>query len=243
MKFSYCMPATSPLYPLPPYYFKDNNSINIVFKTTEEALRALLPPPLIPNPSNLASVYVGELNVAAPLKVTYKEAGISIPVLFEGTPANYYVYLYLDTALAIVPGREIWGFPKKDAKILFSSGGGIFKASVKREGIEIIRASVTVTESIKPIPSQTDVPHLNLKIIPSVKKNHLPDVYQLTSAGLSSTPKELWMGEATLSFASSTNDPLGDLPILEIVNGAQSIGDMSLDCGDVLVDYLANNQL
>ena len=51
------------------------------------------------------------------------------------------------------------------------------------------------------------------------------------------------MGEATLSFASSANDPLGDMPILEIVSGAQSIGDMILDCGDVLVDYLANNQL
>lgn len=242
MKFGYSMPSVSSFYLPPPYEYKDNNRINIVFRTTPEALQELLPPPLVPNPNNLAFVYAGEFNVVSPGEVKYKEAGIGIPVLFEGRAGNYFVYLYLDLAVAIVTGREIWGWPKKDAEISYGIENGIYRANVKREGIEIIRASVHATEPVKPIPPQADVPSLNLKIIPSVKKNQPPDVLQLTSAGGSSTIKDLYRGEAALTFASSSNDKLGNMPVLEIISGEQSIEDLRLDCGDVLIDYLSENQ-
>jgi len=54
--------------------------------------------------------------------------------------------------------------------------------------------------------------------------------------------KELYRGKATLAFNSATADPLGSIPVLEIISGEQSIEDMSLDCGDVLFDYLTQNQ-
>jgi acetoacetate decarboxylase len=242
MKFGYCMPAASAYYLSPPYFYKNNNGINIVFRTTPEVLHDLLPPRLNPKPDNLAFFYAGDFNVEAPVKVKYKEAGIGIPVLFEGKAGNYFVYLYLDLAAAIVPGREIWGWPKKDAAISYSSEMGVYQASVKRDGIEIIHATVNASKKVKPIPNQDNVPSFNLKIIPSVRKDQLPDVLQLTSAGGSSTRKELFMGEATLSLASSPSDKLGNIPMLEIVHGAQYIDDMSLDCGEVLIDYLAENQ-
>jgi acetoacetate decarboxylase len=242
MKFGYCMPTASPLYVPPPYNFKDNNVINIVFRTTPETLGALLPPPLLPNLDNIAFVYAGVFNAVEPVKVTYKEAGIGIPAFFKGTPECYYVYLYLDTAAAIITGREIWGWPKKDAEISYGSDHRVFRVSVKREGVEIIHASVDAPEQVKPIPAQAGAPALNLKIIPSVRKNYPPDVLQLTSAGGSSSKKELWRGKAALSFSSSPNDPLGNIPILDVICGEQSIEDMSLDYGEVLVDYLADNQ-
>ncbi len=241
MKFGYSMPSVSSLYLQPPYAYKDNNGINIIFRTTPEVLLGLLPPRLSPNPHNLAFFYAGEFNVVSPVEVKYKEAGLGIPVLFEGRPGNYYVFLYLDYAAGIVVGREIWGWPKKDAEIAYNVENGIYRASVKREGKEIIRASVNASELVTPIPPQDNNPSFNLKIIPSVMKNHAPDVLQLTSAGGSSTLKELSRGEAKLAFASSATDPLGEIPVLEIVNGEQSVKDMSLDCGEVLVDYLEEN--
>ena len=242
MKYGYSMPTVSSLYSPPPYAYKDNNSINIVFRTTAEMLRDLLPPPLLPNPENLAFFYAGEFNVEAPVKVKYKEAGIGIPVLYEEKPGNYFVYLYLDLAAAIVPGREIWGWPKKDAEISYNIEKSVIQTSVMRDGIEIIRASVNASAQVKPIPDQVNIPAFNLKIIPSVKKNHLPDVLQLTSSGGSSTRKELFRGEAALSFTSAPNDLLGVIPVLEILNGEHYVEDMSLDCGDVLIDYLDENK-
>jgi acetoacetate decarboxylase len=241
MKFGYSMPSVSPFYPAPPYYYKSNRAITIVFRTTAEILQELVPYPLLPNPDNLAFIYIGEFNVDAPLKGKYKEAGIGIPVIFKEKFGNYFVSLYLDSPHAIVGGREIWGWPKKDAEITFTAEQGMFQASVSREGTALITASVNATEQVKPIPNQPDIPAFNLKIVPSVKKNHPPDILQLTSAITVSVKKELARGGATLSFASSPTDQLGKITILEIVSGEQSIDDLSLDCGEVLFDYLTEN--
>ena len=241
MKFGYSMPSTSPFYPEPPFYFENNKIISIVFTTTKEALRELVPSPLLPNPQNLAYIYLGILNV--PQRGVYKEAGIGIPAFFGEKIGNYLLYLYLDEAFAIVPGREIWGWPKKDAEITFSEGAGTYNASVKRAGATIISLSLDNLEVVEQIPDPSNTPNINLKIIPSVKKGYPPDVLQLTTSTVLSRKKALFQGKATLVFNSSPDDPLDHLPVLDILSGEQSIEDMSMDCGDVLFDYLAGNQL
>ncbi len=242
MKFGYSMPSASPLYPEPPYYYKGNNEISVVFRTEADTLRELVPLPLLPNRDNLAFVYVGEFNIDAPLKGKYKEAGIGIPVIFKERLGNYFVSLYLDSAYAIAGGREIWGWPKKDAEITLTADHGIFQASISRGGTTLIQGSVNATEQVKPIPIQPDIPGFNLKIVPSVRKNHTPDVLQLTTVNIVSVIKELTRGDATLCFASSTADPLGRIKVLEILSGEQYIEDMILDCGEVLFDYLIESQ-
>jgi acetoacetate decarboxylase len=101
---------------------------------------------------------------------------------------------------------------------------------------------VNASERVEPIPDQPNTPSFNLKLIPSVKKNHPPDVLQLTSTTISSKKKALYRGPVTLELNSTVADPLGRIPVLEIISGEQSIEDMTLDCGDVLFDYLTQNQ-
>jgi acetoacetate decarboxylase len=240
MKFGYSMPSTSPFYPEPPFYFENNKIISILFTTTKEALRELVPTPLLPNPQNLAYIYIGILNV--PQRGVYKEAGIGIPAFLGEKIGNYLLYLYLDEAFAIVPGREIWGWPKKDAEITFTEERGAYNARVSRAGTTIISLFLDNLEVVEPIPDSLNTPNFNLKIIPSVKKNHTPDVLQLTTSTVISRKKALYRGKATLVFNSSPDDPIGDLPVLDILSGEQSIEDMSMDSGDVLFDYLAENQ-
>jgi acetoacetate decarboxylase len=240
MKFGYSMPSASPLYPEPPFQYENNRVINILFRSAPEILRDLLPAPLLPNPDNLAFIYAGVFNV--PQKAVYKEAGIGIPAFFGETFGNYLVYLYLDPPLAIMPGREIWGFPKKDAEITFKGQPGTANASVIRGGVTILSASVSASERIEPIPSQSNNPSFNLKLIPSVKKDHPPDVLQLTSTTVISRKKELYRGKGSLAFNSASSDPLGSIPVLEIISGELSTEDASLDYGDVLFDYLAENR-
>jgi acetoacetate decarboxylase len=239
MKFGYSMPSASPLYPEPPYYYKGNKVIAITFRTTPEILQELVPAPLVPNPDNLAFIYIGEFKVVSPIKVNYKEVGIGIPAIFKDILGSYFAYLYLDPPLAIVPGREIWGWPKKDAEITFTAEKGIYQVKVFREGVTLVTVSVNAAEKVTPIPAQSDLPAFNLKVVPSVKRNHSPDVLQLTSAITVSEKNELFRGEAKLSFASSGSDHLGRIPVLEILGGEQYTEDLSLDCGDVLFDYLS----
>lgn len=51
---------------------------------------------------------------------SYTESGIVIPCLFQGEHVNFTQSMYLDCEPPIAGGREIWGFPKKYARPVFS---------------------------------------------------------------------------------------------------------------------------
>ena len=46
------MPAASPSYPLPPFRFVNREYMIVVYESDPDAIRAALPEPLIPDPSN-----------------------------------------------------------------------------------------------------------------------------------------------------------------------------------------------
>ena len=94
-------------------------------------------------------------------------------------------------------------------------------------------------ERIDPIPPQPGAPWFNLKLIPSVKQNAPPEVMQLTATVVESEMKEMYTGSATLKLSSSLSDPLGDIPILAVLEGRFTVDDITLGYGDVIFDYLA----
>ena len=239
---AFSMPRTAPLYGSPPYVYRGDRSINILFKTTPETIRRLVPTPLVPNPDSLLFIYIGQFNVVEPQLLSYMEAGIGAPVSFSDTAGQYAICLYLDKTVAIVPGREIYGWPKKDAEISFTEQNEKISARVVREGVRLIDATVHRSERIDPIPERPAAPWFNLKLIPSVKKNAPPDVMQLTSTLMESETKELYTGSATLKLGSSISDPLEDIPILEILEAKYVTDDFSLGYGDVIYDYLTASE-
>jgi acetoacetate decarboxylase len=209
-----------------------------LFKTTPETLQALVPPPLIPNPDSLLFIYFAQLNVVSPSRFCYLEVGIGVPASFSDAAGQYAVYLYLDKAGAIVPGREIYGWPKKDAEISFTEDKDGIAAQVIRDGILIANATLSLLQKVDQIHEQPRAPWFNLKQIPSIKKNAPPDVKQLTSTMIESEMKELYTGSATLKLGSSASDPLGDIPILAVLEGRFTVDDITLGYGDVIYDYL-----
>ena len=238
MMTGYSMPGVAPLYDAPPYSYQGNRSINILFKTTPETLQALVPAPLVPNPDSVLFIYFAQFNVVTPTRFHYLEMGIGVPASFSDTAGQYAVYLYLDKAGAIVPGREIYGWPKKDAEISLIEVKDGITAQVVREGVMLADAKLHLLEKVDPIPQQPSAPWFNLKLIPSVKKNAPPDIMQLTSTVIESEMKEMYTGSATLKLGSSVSDPLGDIPILAVLEGRFTIDDITLGYGDVIYDYL-----
>jgi acetoacetate decarboxylase len=238
MMSGYSMPEVAPLYDAPPYIYQGNRSINILFKTIPETLQALVPAPLVPNPDSVLFIYFAQFNVVAPTRFRYLEMGIGVPASFSDIAGQYAAYLYLDKAGAIVPGREIYGWPKKDAEIAFTEDKDGIAAQVVRDGVVLADATLHLLEKVDPIPQQPGAPWFNLKLIPSVKKNAPPDIMQLTSTVIESEMKEMYTGSATLKLSSSVSDPLGDIPILAVLEGRFTVDDITLGYGDVIHDYL-----
>ena len=148
--------------------------------------------------------------------------------------------MYLDKALPIAGGREVWGWPKKDATISFIEKEGKITASLERLGFPIISVNAKLLKKMETVPSTPNMPWYNLKIIPSVEKDALPEVLQLTSTmNTSSKIKELYNCKAELEFQTTPFDNLGEIEILGITDVTFQVNDFVMDFGKIIYDYLA----
>jgi acetoacetate decarboxylase len=79
-----------------------------------------------------------------------------------------------------------------------------------------------------------------MKIIPSVERDALPEVFQLTSTvNTNSKIKELYSCKAELKFHSSPFDNLGEIEILGITDVTFQVNEFVMDFGKIIYDYLA----
>lgn len=232
--------GTSLSYPTPPFTYEGSRVVVVAFRTSPEVLRALVPEPLVPNAAGELSAAIAHHQIVAPMPLSYYEAFLVIPVSHEGAAGQYIPVLYLDDAGAITGGREIWGFSKFDAQIRIVEEVGEVHASVERGGVTLIDVSVRPGDPLLPIPETPNPPIFNVKLIPSVEKGALPDVLQLTATTLGNrTVTDLRPGVGTLAFGSTPEDPLGSIPVLEILRAACYEYGFTLDYGEVVHDYLA----
>jgi acetoacetate decarboxylase len=226
-------------YGAPPFTYEGSRFLSITFKTSPDVLRAMVPEPLTPNPDNLMSILVADHHIAQPAEVSYLEAILAVPVSHEDFAGIYMPVLYLDEVIPIIGGREIWGFSKVEAEIQMSDAGGTMSASVVRNGTTLIDISAQLGEPVVPVPELPNDPMLNLKLIPSVKKGAPPDVKQLTSTVSRDVKTHVVRGGVgKIALDSIPSDPLGSIPVVEIVSLGYQEQDFVLDYGEVVLDYL-----
>ena len=242
---AFSMPVISPLTERPPYRYRDCKAVNILFTTDAMVLEGLVPPPLEPDLDQPSVLYIGHF-VLADYDLPYNEAGLLVPIVRDGKPAgSFAVVLYLDTANPIVGGREVYGWPKKDAdQVLVGEEDGRILAEVTRYGRKIIRVTLAVRQKVDPIPERPKNPVCFLKVIPSEQADAPPDVLKLNSLVIDpDVITELRVGEGTLEFGDSPYDPfLAKIPVRRVVYSEVIVHDFTLGYGEVLIDYLADRR-
>jgi len=225
-------------FPKAPIIYENNQMVLITVRTSPNVLRALVPDLLAVKAESHLSIYVSKLNITHPRPGTYGEAGILIPVSFRGTHGSYMPVLYLDQVRPIIIGREVWGFPKFPADVRLAVDDRVVHASVVVEKTSLIDATLSLDKPIEPTRAFPS-PVFLLKAIPSATGGSAYDVKQLTTAVLrNSVFSQVWPGQVTLQLQSTPADPLGEIPILAIVDAVYTIGGFALDYGEVLFDYL-----
>ncbi len=243
----YSIPINAPLYNEPPYKYRNANTILCLFRTTKECLDKVIPYPLIPNSHNIVYAWVNHLPRTTGF-CHYREMFITIPVEYPGKDGkiagNYNAHLYLDNDSPIGAGREIYGYPKKIARVHFSEQEDVLTRSVERGGQEIFNVSVRPLKSVSLDPLDPDIaqlalPFFNYKLIPSVVENAKPDVAQLTTMTLENVIiTKADEGPSCVNFKSSPADPLGMFEVVEVVRGFYFEGQYDIPYGEVLHDYL-----
>ena len=103
------MPAADPMYPAPPWTYRDCNMLQISFRSDPDVVARMVPAPLVPNPDGVMVVWLADMKVVEPFKLNYLEHGLAVPSQLNGKPVLYCTHLYLNDDTAIAAGREIWG--------------------------------------------------------------------------------------------------------------------------------------
>jgi len=235
------MPAMGPSYPHLPFRFVNREYMIIIYESDPAAIRAAVPEPLKPDPSNQVFYEWIQMPDSSGFG-SYCESGVVIPCSYKGEPVNFVAQMYLNDDPPIAAGREIWGFPKKWAHPKLEVVEDTLTGTLIYAGQQVAMGTMTYkNESLARNPEKTlaslGKTQVNLKLIPDVDGK--PAIAQLVAYNLIEfTVKGSWVGPARLNLIPHVNAPVADLPIRKIVGGRHFIADLTLPGGRVLFDYL-----
>ncbi len=217
------------------YTLSEVTMVNLMFSTTMEAIENVLPPPLELPSAPLGSVYVAEFHKSS-FCPPYNEAAIFVSCEYKGISGSYCLSMPVTNDIAMIGGREIYGYPKKIAEqIEVTRNGDRVTGMCVRRGVPIIEIDATITE-----PFEDEIgssPHFLLKTFAN-EKGLGPDINPRIVKQLNHVKwgtKEV--GKATLSFGKSTHDPFHEIPIEQVLMALYTEGtEIQMPPGEILVE-------
>lgn len=208
------LPFLKPLYGLPPYQYRDDVVLLIIYEAEEAAIREVLPRELEPLQGNTVVMCfflcpevtgIGAHNFTMPC----------IPVRYGDYTGQFVPYLYTSTDASLACYREGQGWPAVLGETEVTEAAGRVRARTLRNGREIIRAKAEVGGDV--ITSLDFLPIILYKEIPSIDGKVCDDAYFLTSTSLL-TNLNFKAGSGELSFSDAGNDPIARLKPLKITS-------------------------
>ena len=238
---AFAMPLTSPAFPPGPYRFKNREFLIVTYRTDPDALRAVVPEPLLIDAANPIVKYEFIRMPDSTGFGDYTESGQVIPVTLAGVHGGYVHSMYLNDEAPIAGGRELWGFPKKLASPSLRAETDTLLGTLDYGSVRVATATMGYkhrTLDVADVLTGLLAPNYLLKIIPHV--DGTPRICELVRYFLEDiTVKGAWAGPAALELFHHALAPVAQLPVLEVISGTHLMTDMTLGMGQVVHDYLA----
>jgi acetoacetate decarboxylase len=236
---AFAMPLTSPAFPMGPYRFVDREYLVITYETDPEALRRIVPEPLMVEEPLVKYEFIRMPNSTG--FGDYTETGQVIPVTFNGRKGGYTHCMFLNDHPPIAGGRELWGFPKKLANPVLHTEIDTLVGTLDYGPVRIATATMGykhVEADLGAVRASLELPNFLLKIIPHV--DGTPRICEIVEYHLEEIVlKGAWTGPGALFLNPHALAPVAELPVRRIVSATHILADLTLGLGKVVHDYLA----
>ena len=215
--------------------FEKAEMLFITFKTDSKVCREILPKQLSPSSDCLATVFVAKYPKTS-FGSVYNEGALFLHCEYKGERGSYCLSMPVDDDMALIGGREQFGYPKKMAdKITLKRNGNTIIGSVIRKGVEIIHIECELTEKCPsdftngfgyPTTDWDGVPCVKMisflfKSFPNAGGSRFDYFPRLIRAPVLFRPCEsLKTGFSSIKFQSTSTDPLAEVSVGEITNAA-----------------------
>jgi acetoacetate decarboxylase len=198
------MPSLAPLYGMGPYQYRGNICVIAVADAAEEAIREVLPSELEPLEDN---------TIAWCLFVCPDVTGIGahsfampcIACRYGDFVGQFVPYLYTSTEQSLACYREAQGWPARLGRVTIDEAGGIVRASVFRDGRELIK--VTGEVGGERISRMDFLPIILYKEIPGLD-GRTRDVARLVTSTSLLENLDFRAGPGSLAFDKRADDPV-----------------------------------
>jgi len=234
------------------FVFFDAEMAMVFFRTDPDVIKRIVPEPLKPLAEPLAMAFVAKYPKTN-FGSVYNEAALFLLVEYKGELGGYCLTMPVTEDMALIGGREIFGFPKKiaDEISLKRTKNGV-KGRCIRRGIELMNLSMPfdeeveankVAEMLGTLTSQEPgeewkATSYNFKFFQSPQitgfdyKPRL--VKQVTTFKPSSKIKLSYNFD--LKLGSSDRDPLAEIPVKESIMGLYGIFNNTMHPGEVIAE-------
>ena len=194
--------------------FPEARMMGVMFSADLDLTRKLLPRPLEQSPMPGGLLFIAEYGDTN-LGPGYREAALFLRCSYEGRPGSYCLSMPIDSdANRLHNGRDIYGFPKKAAKIHFEHNGNEAHGWVERNGVRFVELSIETTGSLPELP-----PSGPTYLFKGMPKADLTPGFDgpvfLVAQQTEVKPKSIDIGTAELAFQPSESDPWSELEGLE----------------------------
>lgn len=212
--------------------------VMVMFRTKAEVVERVLPPPLEPDPASTGMAYVAEFR-RTNFTVAYNEAALFISAQYDGEVGNYCLSMPVTNDMAMVDGREVYGFPKKIAETIRVRREGNKATGVCiRKGIPIIEIKVNLTGAAEP----EDIPPLGPNYLFKYFESPRLELAFDYNPRLVKQYNEIdWgkpeLGEGELTLAKSKFDHIHEIPIEEVLMAGYAKGmEIRMQPGEVVAE-------
>jgi len=195
----------------------------------------LLPPPLMPAEASTGLIFIAEYPVTN-LGPGYREAALFITCTYQGEQGSYCLSMPIESEESrLYNGRDIFGFPKKLARIHLEKEGQRVHGWVERKGITFVEIEANLTGSLPELPRMganflfKGSPRIDLQPGfdgPVLLCRHQTDIEM----------KTLEIGTADLTFRMSDADPWAELGNPTVAMAFYLVSDNTMLPGSVLTE-------
>jgi acetoacetate decarboxylase len=237
--FGFSMPVYAPLFPKPPYLYKDATLLIFDYVTNPQTAARFLP--------EVEDLYLADPPTAGLVFASYPwcnlgpydEVVLYLRVVYKGQPLQYAAFLYVTTDAAMAAGREMGGYPKKMGRIEFLPGPNYAAVLERPAGLRICTGTMRPEH-----PQKADTPpfllknplpldYLTLRVIPSPQRDAPPTVVELLETHWSVDWSEAWSGPGSCQLTGASElDPLHWAPVVAPLYGLLLKGNIDVSLNE-----------
>lgn len=229
--------------------FKNAEMLFATFETDADIVKKVLPSPLVPSAESSAFAFVArypETNFGC----VYNEGALFVGCEYKAERGVYCLSMPVDDDMALIGGRETYGYPKKMAdSITLECQAEKIVGSVFRKKTEIIRIECQlsgdvsedvlgeqgdITEDWDGVPCVKTISFL-FKYFPSPGGGRFDYLPRLIREPVLFRPaKQLRSGTGTVKLGSTIYDPLSEIPVKKVTRMGYGIFNNTMLPGKVV---------